>query len=158
MDPPTSKRSKKARTVVMAFLALWSIVSLIVIVVWATSPDMKGSAQCRAELKDTNAQLEGTKVMMKKKEEELVELMEAKNKEWENQRAEILLLLGRLNATNATLEACREEMVSGALFQPCDCAEDQLLHVIQASPFCHQSSEKLCESCEHMNVCVAARM
>ncbi|XP_066503854.1 outer dynein arm-docking complex subunit 1 isoform X1 [Hoplias malabaricus] len=47
----TSKSSQTTRNIVIAFLALWSIVSLIVIVVWATSPDMKGASQCRAELR-----------------------------------------------------------------------------------------------------------
>lgn len=102
----------------MAFLALWSIVSLVVIVVWATSPDLKGSAQCRAELRDATEKLEGAKVVWNKKKEELVELVEAGRQEREHQRAEILLLLGRLNATNATLEACRRETVSDACSNP----------------------------------------
>lgn len=44
-----SKSSKSSGTccnLVMALLTLWSMVSLIVIVVWATSPHMKGVAQC----------------------------------------------------------------------------------------------------------------
>lgn len=44
-----SKSSKSSGTccnLVMALLTLWSMVSLIVIVVWATSPHMKGLAQC----------------------------------------------------------------------------------------------------------------
>uniref|UniRef100_A0A3Q3W6T8 Uncharacterized protein n=1 Tax=Mola mola TaxID=94237 RepID=A0A3Q3W6T8_MOLML len=100
-----------ARIVVMAFLALWSIVSLVVIVVWATSPDLKGSAQCRAELRDATEKLEGAKVVWNKKKEELVELVEAGRQEREHQRAEILLLLGRLNATNATLEAYASKLL-----------------------------------------------
>ncbi|KAM7012755.1 uncharacterized protein LKV04_000314 [Tautogolabrus adspersus] len=106
-DP--SKSSQKAKNVVIALLALWSIISLIVIVVWSTSPDLKSSAQCRAELQDKTVKLEGVKVVCKKDKEALEELVEAEREEQAKQRAEILLLLGHLNATNATLEECRQE-------------------------------------------------
>ncbi|XP_076880855.1 uncharacterized protein LOC143528826 [Brachyhypopomus gauderio] len=46
----SSRSSNVAHSILISFLALWSIVSLIVIVVWATSPDMKGASQCRSEL------------------------------------------------------------------------------------------------------------
>lgn len=96
----------------LALLALWSIISLVIIVVWATSPDLKSSAQCRAELQDLTEKLEGAKVVWNKNKQALEELVEAEREKQERQRAEILLLLGRLNATNVTLEECLQEKVS----------------------------------------------
>lgn len=108
----SSKSSQKAKNVVIALLTLWSIISLIVIVVWATSPDLKSSAKCRAELQDTTEKMEGAKVVWNKNKVALEELVDAAREEQERLRAEMLLLLGRLNATNATLEECRQENVS----------------------------------------------
>ncbi|XP_044055936.1 uncharacterized protein si:ch211-1a19.3 [Siniperca chuatsi] len=105
----SSKSSQTAKNVVLALLAIWSIVSLIIIVVWATSPDLKSSAQCRAELQEVTEKLEGAKVVWNKNKVALEELVEAAREEQARQRAQILLLLGHLNATNATLEQCRQE-------------------------------------------------
>lgn len=107
-----SKSSQTAKNVVLALLALWSVVSLIVIVVWATSPDLKSSAQCRSELQDVTEKLEGAKVVWNKNKVALEEQVEEAREEQARQAANILLLLGRLNATNATLEECRQENVS----------------------------------------------
>ncbi|XP_034563304.1 coiled-coil domain-containing protein 18 [Notolabrus celidotus] len=106
-DP--SKSSQTAKNVVIALLALWSIISLVVIVVWSTSPDMKSAAQCRTELQDTTEKLEGVKVVCKKNKVALEEQVEAEREEQLKQKAEILVLLGHLNATNHTLEECRQE-------------------------------------------------
>lgn len=107
-----SKSSQTAKNVVIALLALWSIVSLVVIVVWATSPDLKSSAQCRAELHDTTVKLEGAKVVWSKDKVALEEQVEAGREEQDRLRASILLLMGHLNTTNATLDQCRQENVS----------------------------------------------
>lgn len=107
-----AKSSQKAKNVVIVLLALWSIISLVVIVVWATAPDLKTSAQCRAELQDLTEKLEGAKVVWNKNKVALEELVEAGREEQDRQRAEIVLLLGRLNATNNMLEECRQEEVS----------------------------------------------
>ncbi|KAM8746032.1 uncharacterized protein AB9X84_017032 [Acanthopagrus schlegelii] len=104
-----SKSSQKAKNAVIALLLLWSIISLIVIVVWATSPDLKSSAQCRAELREVTEKLEGSKVLYHKDKVALEEQVEAEREETNRQRAEILLLLGRLNTTNITLEECHQE-------------------------------------------------
>lgn len=106
-----AKSSQKAKNAALALLSLWSIISLIVIVVWATSPDMKGSAQCRAELQDTTEKMEGAKVVFRKDKEALEQMVVRERQETARQRAEVLLLLGQLNATNATLEECRRETV-----------------------------------------------
>lgn len=101
----SSKTCLTGKNAAIALLALWSVVSLIVIVVWATSPDPKSSAQCCAELEKEKLVWDKNKVAL----EELVE--EAREKQ-DRQRDEILQLLGRLNATSAMLEECRQEKVS----------------------------------------------
>ncbi|CAJ1059570.1 coiled-coil domain-containing protein 18 [Xyrichtys novacula] len=106
-DP--AKSSQTAKNVVIALLSLWSIISLIVIVVWSTSPDLKSSAQCRTELQDATEKLEGVKVVCRKDKVALEEQVEAEREKQDKQRAEILMLLGNLNATNHTLEECRQE-------------------------------------------------
>uniref|UniRef100_A0A3Q3R9K7 Uncharacterized protein n=1 Tax=Monopterus albus TaxID=43700 RepID=A0A3Q3R9K7_MONAL len=70
----SSKSSQTAKNVVLALLALWSVISLIIIVVWATSPDLKSSAQCRKELQDKTEKLEGAKVVWNKDKVALEEL------------------------------------------------------------------------------------
>ncbi|XP_060889957.1 uncharacterized protein si:ch211-1a19.3 [Labrus mixtus] len=106
-DP--AKSSQTAKNVVIALLALWSVISLVVIVVWSTSPDLKSSAQCRAELQDKTEKLEGVKVVCRKDKVALEEQVEAEREEQIKQGVKILLLLAHLNATNATLEESRQE-------------------------------------------------
>ncbi|XP_059197803.1 uncharacterized protein si:ch211-1a19.3 [Centropristis striata] len=106
-----SKSSQTAKNVVIALLALWSVISLVVIVVWSTSPDLKSAAQCRLELQDKTEKLEGAKVVWGQNKVALEEMVEASREEQARQRSSILLLLGHLNATNATLEECRHDNV-----------------------------------------------
>ncbi|KAF3834754.1 hypothetical protein F7725_027312 [Dissostichus mawsoni] len=107
----TSKSSQTAKNVVLALLALWSVVSLIIIVVWATSPDLKSSARCRAELQEVTEKLEGAKVVYGKNKVALEELLEETKEQRDVLRADLLVMGGRLNAINATLEECRLENV-----------------------------------------------
>uniref|UniRef100_A0A3Q2SR57 Uncharacterized LOC105940208 n=1 Tax=Fundulus heteroclitus TaxID=8078 RepID=A0A3Q2SR57_FUNHE len=106
-----SKRSSKVQKVVIGLLSIWSIASIIIIVVWATSPDFKGSAQCRAELRELTEKLEGAKVVFNKDKVALEEQVLEAREEQDRLRGEILLMLGRLNATNATLDECRQQNV-----------------------------------------------
>ncbi|XP_037553731.1 uncharacterized protein si:ch211-1a19.3 [Nematolebias whitei] len=104
-----SKGSSKVKCVVIGLLALWAIISIIIIVVWATSPDLKGSAQCRAELREITEKMEGAKVVFHKDRVALEELVKEAREEQDRLSGEILILLGRLNVTNNTLEECRQE-------------------------------------------------
>lgn len=113
-----SKSSQKAKNVVLALLALWSIVSLIIIVVWATSPDLKPSTQCRAELKELNEKVEEDRVAWSKNKEALEERVLKEMNKVDQQKDEILLLHKRLNGTNAALEECQQEKVSYSRNQP----------------------------------------
>nr|XP_020464719.1 uncharacterized protein LOC109965213 [Monopterus albus] len=105
----SSKSSQTAKNVVLALLALWSVISLIIIVVWATSPDLKSSAQCRKELQDKTEKLEGAKVVWNKDKVALEELVLKARQERDHHRAECLLLEKRFNATNILLEECQQE-------------------------------------------------
>lgn len=107
-----SKSSQTAKNVVLALLALWSIVSLIVIVVWATSPDLKPSVLCRAELQNLTKNMEKDRVRWEKDKEALEEKVLKEREKVGQQKVEILLLHGRLNATNTSLEECQQETVS----------------------------------------------
>lgn len=111
-----SKSSQKVKNVVIALLALWSIISLIVIVVWATSPGMKGAPQCRAELQEVTEKMEGAKVVYNKNKEALEMMVSEERRKTDQQRTENLVLLGQLNTTNATLEECRQENVSSVIY------------------------------------------
>ncbi|XP_026179056.1 uncharacterized protein LOC113139761 [Mastacembelus armatus] len=104
-----SRSSQTAKNIAIALLALWSIISLIVIVVWATSPDLKSSAQCRAELQDVTEKMEGAKVVWSKNKVALEEKVLDARQEQDRQKMQILLLQDRLNATNASLNGCRQE-------------------------------------------------
>lgn len=105
------QKVKKSLLWVLGVLALWSIVSLVVIVVWATSPELKGSASCRAELQEVTEKLEGAKVVWTKNKVALEELLAAERQRQEQRRAEAALLLRRLSAINRTREECREDQV-----------------------------------------------
>ncbi|XP_041913380.1 uncharacterized protein si:ch211-1a19.3 [Alosa sapidissima] len=107
----SSKSSQTTRNVLIAVLALWSIISLIIIVVWATSPDMKGASQCRQELQTLNEKLEGAKVVWTKDRRALEALV---RQGWENQT----LLQGQIDAhkaalrqINVSLDDCRQQNV-----------------------------------------------
>ncbi|KAF1385201.1 hypothetical protein PFLUV_G00105270 [Perca fluviatilis] len=105
----TTSSSSKARSVVLALLALWAVVSLVVIVVWATSPDLKGAAQCRAELQEAKEKLAGAKVVFAENKAALEDMVHAAREETARQTAEVVLVLARLNATNATLQQSLQE-------------------------------------------------
>ncbi|KAG7487871.1 hypothetical protein MATL_G00028030 [Megalops atlanticus] len=107
----SSKSSQTTRSIVIAFLALWSVISLIIIVVWATSPDMKNASQCRAEIEDLNKKHEDIKATWLKDKIALEEMVEAGRENQTTMRREIDVLTGRLNDTNTTLSACQEENV-----------------------------------------------
>ncbi|XP_036378598.1 uncharacterized protein si:ch211-1a19.3 [Megalops cyprinoides] len=107
----SSKSSQTTRNIVIAFLALWSVISLIIIVVWATSPDMKSATQCRAEMQDLTNKYKDSKITWQKDKEALEEMVEAGRENQTTLRREIDVLMGRLNDTNTTLSACQEENV-----------------------------------------------
>uniref|UniRef100_A0A8C2GYX3 Si:ch211-1a19.3 n=1 Tax=Cyprinus carpio TaxID=7962 RepID=A0A8C2GYX3_CYPCA len=71
----SSKSSQTPCYIVIAFLALWSIISIIIIVVWATSPEMKEASQCRTEMKALKESHEGEKIVWTKERKAYEELV-----------------------------------------------------------------------------------
>ncbi|KAM7409792.1 hypothetical protein PAMA_001335 [Pampus argenteus] len=107
--PSASKSSQTTKNVLLALALIWSVVSLIIIVVWATSPDMKSSAKCRAELQKMTENLEATQQSWRKDKVALEEQVEEGRAELAREKASYQLLQALLNTTNTTLEECRQE-------------------------------------------------
>ncbi|MED6295256.1 hypothetical protein CHARACLAT_029765, partial [Characodon lateralis] len=104
-----SENSNKVLKGVIGLLVTWSIISIIIIVVWATSPDLKGSAQCRAELRDMTMKLEGAKAQFRENKMALEEQVLEAREEQDRLKEKILQLDGHLNTTNTMLEQCRQK-------------------------------------------------
>ncbi|XP_029905378.1 uncharacterized protein LOC115357812 [Myripristis murdjan] len=107
----SSSSSQTVRSLVIVVLALWSIISLIIIVVWATSPDMKSASQCRAELQEATEKLEGAKVVHAKNQAKLEEMVLEARENVSRQQHNIQVLLLELAAANASLDDCKQENV-----------------------------------------------
>ena len=82
MRMASSKSSQTTRNIIIACLALWSVISLITIVVWATSPDMKGASQCRAELQAMQKKFDDEKEVWAKDRQALEDMV---RHGWDNQ-------------------------------------------------------------------------
>ncbi|KAL7855098.1 hypothetical protein SRHO_G00172880 [Serrasalmus rhombeus] len=109
MRMASSKSSQTTRNIIIACLALWSIISLITIVVWATSPDMKGASQCRAELQALHNTFDTEKAVWAKDKLALEEMV---RDGWNNQTkllTHIDQLKNQLKQLNLSLEACQQE-------------------------------------------------
>ncbi|XP_053709571.1 uncharacterized protein si:ch211-1a19.3 [Synchiropus splendidus] len=155
MESP-SKSSQKAKNVVIALLSIWSIISLIIIVVWSTSPDLKGASKYRSELQEMTEKLEGTKVVCSKNKIALEEMLQEAREAQERQRAENLVLLGQLNATNFTLAECRQENVNLGLNISALLDEVEQLHQRETNLTAQlQLQEELVEVLQH-NMTLAA--
>lgn len=115
----SSKSSQITRNIVIACLALWSVISLIIIVVWATSPDMKSASQCRTELQSQTEKLKGDKVVWDKNKVALEKIVNEGRENQTQQRREIDALLEHLGQINVTRDDCRQENVSVLLRLQC---------------------------------------
>ncbi|XP_062412095.1 uncharacterized protein si:ch211-1a19.3 [Sardina pilchardus] len=107
----SSKSSQTTRNVLIAVLALWSIISLIIIVVWATSPDMKGASQCRRELQELTEEQEGARVTWAEDKRALEALV---RQGWNNQtllQGQIDHYKHKLLQVNVSLDDCRQDNV-----------------------------------------------
>ncbi|RXN33614.1 PWWP domain-containing MUM1-like protein [Labeo rohita] len=88
---------------IMALLALWSVVSLIVIVVWATWPPLAGVTQCRAAQQALIEKMEGAKVMTEKAQEVLKSTLKLSLENQTKLEEELECLLKSQKETNASL-------------------------------------------------------
>lgn len=113
-DSPSSSisLSKRVQQVVLVLLLLWSVVSLVVIVVWSTSPDLKGVAHCRAQLAQRMEQQEATQERWSKDKEALEEKVLEQQQEMLRWEREMQLLLVHFNQTKEELQDCQREQVS----------------------------------------------
>ncbi|XP_051529417.1 uncharacterized protein LOC127426565 [Myxocyprinus asiaticus] len=104
-----SKSSQTTRNIVIACLALWSIISLIIIVVWATSPEMKGATQCRTEMQALTETHEEAKIVWIKDRRALEILV---RQGWRNQtllQNQIDQYKEQLRLLNVSLESSQQE-------------------------------------------------
>lgn len=109
-----SKSSQTTRNIVIACLALWSIISLIIIVVWATSSDMKGASQCRKEMQALTERHDVAKVEWTKNRRALEDLV---RQGWRNQttlQKEIDQNMEQIQILNLSLNDSRQENVSSS--------------------------------------------
>ncbi|KAI4884345.1 hypothetical protein NFI96_020890 [Prochilodus magdalenae] len=105
----SSKSSQTTRNIIIACLALWSVISLITIVVWATSPDMKGASQCRAELQAMQKKFDDEKAVWAKDRQALEDMV---RHGWDNQtilQSRIDQLKDQLRNVNLSLDSCLQE-------------------------------------------------
>lgn len=115
-----SKSLSTTLKLIIGFLTIWSIVSLIVIVVWATSPDMKGVSHCNAERKKLEQKYHEEKSVWG---EDRIALEELVRQGWNNQSlllSQIKMLKKHTQELNQSLELCTQQNVSnfGAISVP----------------------------------------
>lgn len=116
-----SKSSHKLRNFVIVLLALWSIVSLIIIVVWATSPDLKGASECNANLKTLKEKIAEEKTTWTKDRHALEELVRQGHINQSLLLTHIDQLKEQLQFLNQSLDSCLQQnvSVSGCWFLAC---------------------------------------
>lgn len=107
-----SKSSRNTCNFLLAFLALWSMISLIVIIVWATWPYMRSQSQCEEARQSIIEKIEGARVVREKNESML---KNQQNISRENQavlRRELGIIMEKLRETNLSLmESLQEKEV-----------------------------------------------
>lgn len=97
--------------IMIACLFLWSVSSLIMIVVWATSPDMNLDSQCRADLQNLTKKHEEARVLYAKNKQALEEMVEEGRTNQTQQLMKMERFLKRLGKTNVSLADCHQESV-----------------------------------------------
>lgn len=101
----------RGETVALAVLSAWSLASLITIVVWSTSPDLKGATRCRSDLRQAAVELEGQRAVWGNERTQLEHQLEEERAEQGRLRQRAILLMEELERSNATLEECRKHTV-----------------------------------------------
>uniref|UniRef100_A0A3B4DLY8 Uncharacterized protein n=1 Tax=Pygocentrus nattereri TaxID=42514 RepID=A0A3B4DLY8_PYGNA len=88
---------------VVALLALWSMVSLVVVVVWASWPPRVGLQGCRSGLRGLEEKVEGARVVKEKEFRALERELEQSRDNQSRLQLEIELILQSLRLTNTSL-------------------------------------------------------
>ncbi|XP_061635399.1 uncharacterized protein si:ch211-1a19.3 [Phyllopteryx taeniolatus] len=91
----------------LVLLALWSVISLVVIVVWSTSPDLKSSARCRQDLRESREKILGAEALWAQDRDELEERLGVARERLESQEAAMAAMAQRLHRANRSLDECR---------------------------------------------------
>ncbi|KAI1891862.1 hypothetical protein AGOR_G00148100 [Albula goreensis] len=107
----SSKSSKTKCNIVIALLAIWSLISLVIIVVWATSPDKKTPSQCKTELQALEDKLKEESDRFTKDKKALEEFVEQGRDNQTRLEREISKLSEMLRETNMNLSRCQKENV-----------------------------------------------
>lgn len=108
----SSKSSHKFLNFVIVLLTLWSIVSLIIIVVWATSPDLKGASECNANLKKLKEKFTEETNTWNKDRLALEELVRQGRNNQSLLLTHIDQLKDQLQFLNQSLDSCLQQNVS----------------------------------------------
>lgn len=93
----------------MAFLTLWSMVSLVVIIVWSTWPYMRSLTQCQAARQAAVEKSEGARVMREKERRELQETLDIGYENQTKLHRDLELILEKLRETNSSLTNSLQE-------------------------------------------------
>ncbi|KAM9461654.1 uncharacterized protein Hap1MRO34_017848 [Clarias gariepinus] len=104
-----SKSSHTMRNIVIGLLALWSIISLIIIVVWATSPDMKGASECNNNLKKLKEKFAEEEGVWNKDRMALEEQVRQGRTNQSLLLTRMEQLKSQLLALNQSLESCHQQ-------------------------------------------------
>ncbi|XP_029943119.1 uncharacterized protein LOC115385282 [Salarias fasciatus] len=96
------------QTLALAVLSAWSLASLITIVAWATSPDLKGAARCRGDLRAAAVQLEGQRAVWGGERSQLEGALQAEREARERAESRAAALTLGMERLNQSLEECRE--------------------------------------------------
>ncbi|KAI4894939.1 hypothetical protein NFI96_015620 [Prochilodus magdalenae] len=91
---------------VVALLALWSMVSLVVVVVWASWPPRAGLQGCLNGLQSLEEKMEGARVMKEKELRALEREIEQSRNNQSRMQLEIEHILQNLRLTNTSLMGC----------------------------------------------------
>lgn len=97
---------------ITALLTLWSMVSLIVIVVWATWPPLASLAQCKVAHRALIEKMEGAKVMKEKEYNALKSALQLSSKNHTRLQEELESILESQRETNASLTETLQLQVS----------------------------------------------
>ncbi|XP_059385172.1 uncharacterized protein si:ch211-1a19.3 [Carassius carassius] len=105
------KSSQTISNIVIGILTMWSIISLIIIVVWATSPEMKEANQCHKEMQALREKYEGEKVEWTKDRKAFEELVRQGSKNQSALQKQIDQYKEQIQFENISLSATLQENI-----------------------------------------------
>lgn len=107
-----TKSSRNTCNFLLACLALWSMISLVVIIVWATWPYMRSRSQCEEARQSVIEKIEGARVVREKNESVLKSQLNSSREKQAALRSELGVIMEQLRQSNASLMDSLQEKVS----------------------------------------------